>query len=135
MIELDELDKLVGKVVCVVETEFATYFRRVPLDTELFDAVLWASEDYQWLERGRLFVSRCLWNVRGEEDGNARSAPSGAIVDAASGGTSSESEIWMCTWREDWPSVGVPGGRSCDLSPVVLFSFSASAASDSEEGG
>jgi hypothetical protein len=31
--------------------------------------------------------------------------------------------------------VGVPEGRSCEPSPVALFSFSASAASDTEEGG
>ena len=127
---LDELDLLVGKVVHVIETDSATYFRVVSVQSELFDAMTWVGEEAEWLARGRFFVSRCMWNVTGESDGNARSSGSGALPHAASGGASEADKVWMYTWREDWPPGGVPEGRSCELRPVVLFSFSASAASD-----
>ena len=130
MLELDELDWLVGKVVHVVETFHATYFRRVEIETELFDAVTWLGEEYQWRERGRFFVSPFRDSAESGGYGNLEPATGGAFSLLAPGGTSPPSEVWMGTWREDWPPVGVPEGRPCDVPPVVLFSFSAGAASD-----
>lgn len=67
--------------------------------------------------------------------GHLRPSPSRRISFLAPGGTSPPCEGGPDSGGEDRTSMGVPEGRPCELPPQPLFSFSASAASDTEEGG
>jgi hypothetical protein len=67
--------------------------------------------------------------------GYVQSSPSGGVSPSSSRGTSPASEGGRDSGREGGSSLGIPAGRPCELSALPLFSESASAASDSEEGG